>query len=51
MAPARTTTSGKTPSKMSKGELLLLFNTTAAENEGLVKKYGQYTRVSCGQTR
>jgi hypothetical protein len=45
---ATTSTSSKDPSKLSKGELLQLYKTVTAAKEDLSKKYGQYTRVSCG---
>jgi len=33
---------------MSKGELLCLYKTTAAEKDNIAGKYGQYPRVSRG---
>jgi hypothetical protein len=53
MSPAQTTaisSSSKDPAKMSKGELLRLYRSAAVENENLTKKYGQYPRVSRGES-
>ena len=51
-SPAHTTAMGpssKDPSKLSKSELLRLYNTAVAKNDTLTKKCGQYLRVSCGE--
>lgn len=35
---------------MSKGDLIRLYEAAAAENEDLTERYGQYPRVSRGET-
>ena len=48
---AITDTSSKDPSKLSKAELIRLYTSTTAAKEDLVKKYGQYSRVSRAEVR
>jgi hypothetical protein len=43
---ATTDASSKDPLKLSKAELIRLYASTTAAKEDLVKKYGQYSRVS-----